>query len=801
MNNPNQHPDAAYPTVRPGTELNQTYRIDSLIGIGGMGEVFRGHNIHTGDAVAIKIVLPEFARDELKLDLFRKEAQILHHLAHDAIVRYYGFSYDAAMGRPYLAMEFSDGPSLAERMRTQPLSLDECTVLRRRVADGLQRAHEAGIIHRDISPDNVILPGGRVDRAKIIDFGIAKSANVGGGTLLGGSFAGKYSFVSPEQLGLFGADVAAKSDVYSFGLVLAAAVLGRPLDMSGSQVEVIEKRRVVPDLSGVPAEMRELLHAMLEPDPADRMESMAAVRDWRAGAAASYPESEPTVIAPSRLEAAKPRKTVLPPQTKKVAEAAPRKSSRMLIGLVAALAAIMLGTLAGLYYVQVPGSKAPAPLEVVKITPPTVQSQETNSANPEIKGTWDEGKAKSLTVKIGQKSYTLGSDPELTSKTGTWVLKPATPLAQGANAVTAESDDGNGQAMASASPGEIVVDSVPPEAPSVNPIEITGPPVILTGTWAEGDATVLAVHLDGRTWTLGKDAELTSDGKGRWTLKADLTLKPGKYDVTTEAFDKAGNSATDTSADDVIVEGPAPPVVPVPEPPEPVVPEPPEIVVPEPPKTVDTVPPGPLTVESFAINYQGGECFLAIPRGTPEATGLVIAYGNSRQEFENFTSSYREAFNADPNARFSQLTDKQCPVLKLAAQISRSNVEKPWLQLLKINLRGSKIANGAELVGTVEGLRQSSRYLLAFDDEGAIINLTPRLTNSGNGLAFSQKFTVNEQGRGRSQLIMALSSAVPLSELDSAGVAVAAPAFEALLATLGGTEIEAAIDMKTFSVE
>jgi serine/threonine-protein kinase len=229
--------------IRIGTELNQTYMIDSLIGVGGMGEVFRGHNIQTGDPVAIKVVLPEFARDEMILDLFRKEARILNHLSHDAIVRYHVFTLDRTIGRPYLAMEYAGGPSLAERIKTGPLPEDDVAYLQVRLADGLQRAHEAGVIHRDISPDNVILPDGKVKSAKIIDFGIARSANVGGATLLGGSFAGKYNWVSPEQLGLFGGEVTPQSDIYSLGLVLAAGLRGTAIDMYGSQVEVIEKRR------------------------------------------------------------------------------------------------------------------------------------------------------------------------------------------------------------------------------------------------------------------------------------------------------------------------------------------------------------------------------------------------------------------------------------------------------------------------------------------------------------------------------------------------------------------------------
>ena len=294
--------------VPQGTQLNNMFEIDQLITAGGMGEVYRGHNIQTHDPVAIKIVLPEFAQDELILELFRKEARILNHLHHEAIVRYYVFSIDAALGLPFLVMEFVDGPSLAERIKTGPFDAASVAILQRHLADGLEKAHQAGVIHRDIAPDNVILPEGRVDRAKIIDFGIARSA-AAGGTLLGGQFAGKYNFVSPEQLGLFDGNVTNRSDIYSLGLVLAACALGRPLDMSGSQVAVIEKRRQVPDLTGIDPPLRDLIEAMLQPDPNDRPRSMAEVADWPTYDGPEPQDFEKTRIytsPPSRLPSRQP---------------------------------------------------------------------------------------------------------------------------------------------------------------------------------------------------------------------------------------------------------------------------------------------------------------------------------------------------------------------------------------------------------------------------------------------------------------------------------------------------------------
>jgi serine/threonine-protein kinase len=151
-----------------GTQLSGIYELDQRLASGGMGEVYRGHNIQTGDLVAIKIVLPEFARDETILSLFRKEASILNHLSHEAVVRYHVFTVDPTIGRPYLAMEYVDGQSLFDVLRDGPMAPEEALRLCHRLASGLSAVHRAGAIHRDLSPDNVILPGGPVERAKII---------------------------------------------------------------------------------------------------------------------------------------------------------------------------------------------------------------------------------------------------------------------------------------------------------------------------------------------------------------------------------------------------------------------------------------------------------------------------------------------------------------------------------------------------------------------------------------------------------------------------------------------------------
>ena len=318
--------------LKPGTELNGVFVIDSLLATGGMGEVYRGRSIAAGDEVAIKVIRSDLARSDTALALFRKEAAALYKLSHEAIARFFLFSVDPAIKRAYLAMEFVEGRSIEERIEAHgPMSAEDVATFARRVAAGLQVAHENGIIHRDISPDNIILAGDDVRKAKIIDFGIARSTGLGSNTtVIGGGFAGKYNFVSPEQLGLFDGDVRAASDIYSLGLVMAAALRGKPIDMSGSQLEVIRKRQIVPDLSEIESRFLPLLTRMLQPEPSGRPQSMTEVVEWCRRIVEAQPAGGRTVIAPQTRAAPDASERTPPP-----IEPAAKRSRLKLFGVAA----------------------------------------------------------------------------------------------------------------------------------------------------------------------------------------------------------------------------------------------------------------------------------------------------------------------------------------------------------------------------------------------------------------------------------------------------------------------------------
>ncbi|MCK7612016.1 serine/threonine protein kinase [Roseibium sediminicola] len=297
-----------------GTRLNNLYEIEEHIADGGIGTVYRARDVESGDPVAVKVLLANFAKDPMILDLFKREAKILRKLKHDALTQYFVFAKEPTLGTYYLAMEFVSGPSLKSRLESGPLEPEAVFRLLQRLASALQAVHDREVIHRDLSPDNIILQNGDVGQAKIIDFGISR-ANTGGPTIIGDGFAGKVNYVSPEQVGIFDGKVTARSDIYSLGLVIAEALLGKQVDMSGTQVQIVEKRRQIPSLEGIDNRFRPLLEAMLQPNPADRPANMAEIAGWTLGAPMQRQVEDRTIIRPSSTPPEQAALDLPPPAT------------------------------------------------------------------------------------------------------------------------------------------------------------------------------------------------------------------------------------------------------------------------------------------------------------------------------------------------------------------------------------------------------------------------------------------------------------------------------------------------------
>ena len=270
-------PRADSRAIQIGDVLNHIFEVKRFIARGGMGEVFEGVNVNTDERVAIKVMLPALAADANVIALFRKEARTLTRLQHEALVQYRVLAQEPQLGVLYIVTEYIDGTNLADVLGKIQPTPEELRQLLAKLASGLRVAHALGAVHRDMSPDNVLLDGGRLDGAKVIDFGIAKDLDPSAKTIVGEGFAGKLNYVAPEQLGDFGREIGPWTDVYSLALVILAVAMGKNVQMGGSLVDAVDKRRAGPDLSPAPELLRPVLEKMLKPNPKDRLRSMDEV--------------------------------------------------------------------------------------------------------------------------------------------------------------------------------------------------------------------------------------------------------------------------------------------------------------------------------------------------------------------------------------------------------------------------------------------------------------------------------------------------------------------------------------------
>lgn len=208
--------------LRVGDVLDGSYRIDRLLGVGGVGAVYAATHLTLSHQVAVKVLHAQFAGMTDALERFQSEAKILGGLKHPSIVAVKDFAYTAD-GVPYLVMELLVGRSLRERLERSPLSVDEMLRVLRPICDALQKVHERGILHRDLKPDNLmVLDSGDV---KILDFGMAKFKRAPKDWTDPGMVMGTANYLAPERVRGKAAEVA--SDIFSLGLIVWEMLKGR----------------------------------------------------------------------------------------------------------------------------------------------------------------------------------------------------------------------------------------------------------------------------------------------------------------------------------------------------------------------------------------------------------------------------------------------------------------------------------------------------------------------------------------------------------------------------------------------
>jgi Tol biopolymer transport system component len=282
-------------SLTPGTRLGP-FEITSLLGVGGMGEVYRARDSKLKREVALKVLPADVSSDPDRLARFQREAEVLASLNHPHIAQVYGL--EQAVAGTALVMELVDGEDLSQRIARGPIALDEAWPLARQIAEALEAAHDAGIIHRDLKPANIkVRPDGTV---KVLDFGLAKEIETGagkresgvGGTLsapaittpamtMRGVILGTAAYMSPEQAR--GRPVDKRSDIWAFGVVLYEMLSGRrPFDGDSVTDALAAVLTREPDYAALPAavprSVSTLLRRCLDRDVRTRLRDIGEAR-------------------------------------------------------------------------------------------------------------------------------------------------------------------------------------------------------------------------------------------------------------------------------------------------------------------------------------------------------------------------------------------------------------------------------------------------------------------------------------------------------------------------------------------
>jgi serine/threonine protein kinase len=267
-----------------GTILGGHLQILSCLGAGGMSVVYKAEDLLLHRLVAVKLLHSHSALDPQNVLRFRQEAMAASKIDHPNVIRVYEFNMPEE-GQPYLVMDFIEGQSLAEFMRTNgPIEMRRASTLMGIICDGLQCAHEAGVIHRDLKPGNIMLlkDASGKQTLKIVDFGIAKvltEDKQGHDLTQTGEVFGSPLYMSPEQC--YGKTLDRRSDIYSLGCVMFEMCTGQPPIKGGSLLETIQMQTTemaAPSASFYPgikygAQFDALIAKALAKDPSERYQS------------------------------------------------------------------------------------------------------------------------------------------------------------------------------------------------------------------------------------------------------------------------------------------------------------------------------------------------------------------------------------------------------------------------------------------------------------------------------------------------------------------------------------------------
>ena len=263
--------------LAPGSLFAEKYQITELLGKGGMGIVYKAKDIKLKRTVALKLITPDALESEERKKRFVIEAQAAAALNHPNICTIYDI--EEAEGVPFIILEYIEGQNLKEKIKGKPLNINDSIELAMQIADGLQEAHEKGIIHRDIKSKNIMIT--KKEQAKITDFGLAKLLEMTKITKTA-SVMGTVSYMSPEQAS--GDEIDHHTDIWSLGVVLFEMLTGL-LPFKGEREQTVlhsiihdEPQAVTGLRSGIPLAFERILDKCLEKDTSERYQSAADLK-------------------------------------------------------------------------------------------------------------------------------------------------------------------------------------------------------------------------------------------------------------------------------------------------------------------------------------------------------------------------------------------------------------------------------------------------------------------------------------------------------------------------------------------
>ncbi|MFL6193622.1 MAG: tetratricopeptide repeat protein [Thermoanaerobaculia bacterium] len=332
------------PSFEPGETIAGRYRVVRFVARGGMGEVYEVDDLELRERVALKTVRSDVARDAIAVERFRREIQLARRVTHPNVCRIFDVG-SSGEGTIFLTMELLAGETLAQRLRRAgPMAQEEALPVARQIAGALDAAHQAGVIHRDLKPGNVMLVEGRSGgvRAVVTDFGLARqqSAEMQGMTLTAAAaVVGTPAYLAPEQVE--GSEITAATDLYAFGIVLYEMLTGTVPFLGDNALSTAVKRlRDAPvpprvHAPGLDPRWESAILRCLERDPAARFPTAPEVIQSVVG---PPPEATVTWSAP-RMEIPPPPApaqpvTPAPPRPKPAPDGRRRKAQ---VGLLAAL--------------------------------------------------------------------------------------------------------------------------------------------------------------------------------------------------------------------------------------------------------------------------------------------------------------------------------------------------------------------------------------------------------------------------------------------------------------------------------